>query len=72
MLQAMQEEIHSTQQNKIYDLVKLLKGKIALRNKSVFKLKRDGKGKLAKYKAQLIVKGFEQKKGSILTKSSHW
>ncbi|WCJ24325.1 Transposon TyH3 Gag-Pol polyprotein [Euphorbia peplus] len=29
----------------------------------VFKLKRDGNGKLVKYKARLVVKGFQQKKG---------
>ena len=44
------------QKNKTYELVKLPKGKRALRNKWVFKLKRDGSGKLAKYKAQLVVK----------------
>ena len=29
----------------------------------MFKLKRDGYMKIAKYKARLVVKGFEQKKG---------
>ena len=46
--------------NKAYELVELPKGKKALRNKWVFKLKKDGE-KLVKYKAQLVVKGFSQK-----------
>ncbi|CAL5378709.1 unnamed protein product [Camellia sinensis] len=33
-----------------------------LQNKWVFKLKKDGNGKLVKYKARLVVKGFGQKK----------
>uniref|UniRef100_A0A2N9H483 Integrase catalytic domain-containing protein n=1 Tax=Fagus sylvatica TaxID=28930 RepID=A0A2N9H483_FAGSY len=44
------------------DLVELPKGKKALRNKWVFKLKKDGE-KLVKYKARLVVKGFNQKQG---------
>uniref|UniRef100_A0A2N9FNK6 Integrase catalytic domain-containing protein n=1 Tax=Fagus sylvatica TaxID=28930 RepID=A0A2N9FNK6_FAGSY len=43
-------------------LVELPKGKKALRNKWVFKLKKDGE-KLVKYKARLVVKGFNQKQG---------
>uniref|UniRef100_A0A2N9FPQ8 Reverse transcriptase Ty1/copia-type domain-containing protein n=1 Tax=Fagus sylvatica TaxID=28930 RepID=A0A2N9FPQ8_FAGSY len=44
------------------ELVELPKGKMALRNKWVFKLKKDGE-KLVKYKARLVVKGFNQKQG---------
>ena len=50
------------QKNQTYDLVKLPHGRKALQNKWVFKLKRDGSGKLVKYKARLVVKGFGQKK----------
>ena len=42
--------------------MELSKGKKVLRNKWVFKLKRDG-DKLVKYKARLVVKGFNQKQG---------
>ena len=41
-LKAMHEEMNSLNKNKIYDLVELPKGKKALRNKWVFKLKKDG------------------------------
>ena len=46
----MQEEMNSLHKNKTYELVELLKGKKALRNKWVFKLKKDSE-KLVKYKA---------------------
>ena len=59
----MQEEMHSLLKNDTYELVELPKGRKALRNKWVFKLKKDSDGKLLKYKARLVVKGFGQKKG---------
>ena len=61
-LKAMHEEMNSLNKNKTYDLVELPKGKRVLRNKWVFKLKKDG-DKLVKYKARLVVKGFSQKQG---------
>ena len=61
-MKAMQEEMNSLQKNKTYELVELPKGKKALRNKWVFKLKKDSE-KLVKYKARLVVKGFSQKHG---------
>ena len=62
-MKAMQEEMHSLLKNDTYELVELPKGRKALRNKWVFKLKKDSDGKLLKYKARLVVKGFGQKKG---------
>ena len=61
-MKAMQEEMNSLQKKKTYELVELPKGKKALRNKWVFKLKKDSE-KLVKYKARLVVKGFSQKHG---------
>ena len=58
----MHEEMNSLNKNKTYDLVELPKGKKVLKNKWVFKLKKDG-DKLMKYKARLEVKGFNQKQG---------
>ena len=62
-MKSMQEEMDSLQKNNTYMLVKLPKGKKSLRNKWVYKLKKDGRGNLVKYKARLILKGFGQKKG---------
>jgi ATP-binding cassette subfamily B (MDR/TAP) protein 1 len=56
-MKAMQEEMDSLQKNDTYELVKLPEGRKALKNKWVFKLKKDG-DKLVKYKALLFVKRF--------------
>ena len=55
--------MESLQKNQTYEIVELPRGKKALKNKWVFKLKKDGSGKVVKYKARLVVKGFQQKKG---------
>ena len=62
-MKAMHKEIRSLQKNGTYKLVELPKGKRPLKCKWVFKLKKDGNGKLVRYKSRLVVKGFEQKKG---------
>ncbi|GKV15798.1 hypothetical protein SLEP1_g26549 [Rubroshorea leprosula] len=56
------EEMNSLHKNNTYELVELPKGRKTLKNKWVFKLKKDG-DKIVRYKAQLVVKGFSQKKG---------
>ena len=61
-MKAMQEEIHSLIKNDTYELVQLPEGKMTLENKWVFKQKMDTK-KLVKFKACLVVKDFNQKKG---------
>jgi hypothetical protein len=61
-MKAMHEEMNSLHKNNTYVLVELPKGKKELRNKWVFKLKKDGE-KLVKYEARLVVKGFNQKQG---------
>ena len=58
----MKEEIESLLKNKTWDLVPLPKGKRALPNKWVYRLKEEDGGK-KRYKARLVVKGFAQKKG---------
>ena len=59
----MQEEVRSLLENHTYDFVKLPQGKKALRNKWVYRLKTENNGSQLRYKAQLVVKGFNQKKG---------
>ena len=54
--------LNSLKKNNTYNLVRLLKGRKALRNKGVLKLKKDG-NQIIKYKAQVVVKGCTQKKG---------
>ena len=62
-MEAMKDEIGSLDENYTYDLVKLPKGKKALRNHWVYKLKQDENAKKLKYKARIVVKGCNQKKG---------
>ncbi|GKV14824.1 hypothetical protein SLEP1_g25638 [Rubroshorea leprosula] len=61
-MKAMQEEMNSLHKNNTYELVTLPKGRKPLKNKWVFKLKKDG-DKIVRYKARLVVKGFSKKKG---------
>ena len=62
-LDAMNDEMKSLQDNHTYDLVKLPKGKRALKNKWVYRLKTEEHCSQPRYKARLVVKGFNQKKG---------
>ena len=49
----MKDEMQSLLDNHTYELVKLLKGKKALKNRWFFKIKPGGK-----FKVRLVVKGF--------------
>ena len=57
-MQAMKEEMSSLQKNHTNELVPLPRDMRALKNKWVYKLKKDGNGKLLQHKARLVVKGF--------------
>ncbi|KAL4324380.1 hypothetical protein GQ457_11G032480 [Hibiscus cannabinus] len=62
-LKAMQEEMQSLHENQTYDLVELPKGRRALKNKWVYKLKTDVSNKKPRHKARIVVKGCNQKEG---------
>ena len=62
-LSAMQDEMHSLHENHTYELMELPKGKRALCNKWVYKLKPGDGGNPTSYKARIMVKGFQQNKG---------
>ena len=64
---AMQEEMDSLHKNDTYELVEMPQGGKILRNKWVYKLKTDGTGQIVKYKARLVVKGFQQREGIDFT-----
>ena len=55
--------MNSLWKNDTYKLVELIKGKRPLKSKWIFKVKKDGDGKLVRRKARLVVKRFGQKKG---------
>lgn len=62
-LHAMEDEIKSLHDNHTFELVPLPKGKRALKNRWVYRLKQEEKSLKPRYKARLVVKGFSQKKG---------
>ena len=60
---AMQDEMKSLHENHSLELVKLPKGKRALKNRCVYKVKQEEHTSQPRYKDRLVVKGFNQKKG---------
>lgn len=60
---AMDSEYNSLIQNKTWTLTELPPGKRAIPCKWVFKTKLDANGNIAKYKARLVIKGYEQTYG---------
>ncbi|GAA0156232.1 transmembrane signal receptor [Lithospermum erythrorhizon] len=59
----MEEEMASLEKNKTFTLVNRSPGQRVLRNRWVFKLKLGDGNSSPRYKARLVVKGFEQKHG---------
>ena len=59
----MQDEMKSLHENKTFELVKLPEGKRALKNKWVFRIKHEEHSLQPWFKARLVVKGFNQRKG---------
>ena len=64
---AMEDEIKSLQKNKTWSLTKLPEGKKVLQNRWVYRLKEEPDGS-KRYKARLVVKGFQQRQGIDFTK----
>lgn len=61
-IDAMDDEMKSLHENHTYELVKLPKGKRALKNRWIYRVKQEHNSRL-RYKARLVVKGFSQRKG---------
>jgi hypothetical protein len=59
----MDEETTSLDKNEAWDLVELLTRRNPIGNKWVFKKKMNAEGKVEKYKAQLVAKGYSQVEG---------
>ena len=56
----MVDEMSSLHKNEVWDLVKLMARRKPIMIKWVFKKKMNVEGKLKKYKAQLVAKGYSQ------------
>ena len=59
---AMKDEMNSLTSNQTWELAELPVGKKVLHNKWVFRIKEEHDGS-KRYKARLVVKGFQQKEG---------
>ena len=62
----MKDEMDSLLGNQTWELTELLVGKKALHNKWVYRIKNEHDGS-KRYKARLVVKGFQQKEGIDFT-----
>ena len=60
---AMHEEMEALHRNKTWELFVLPRGRKAIGNKWVYKIKRDGNDQVERYRARLVVKGYAQKEG---------
>jgi hypothetical protein len=61
--EALEEEFASLQENQTWELLEPLPGVKPISCKWAFKLKKDEHGNINQFKAQLVIKGFKQKKG---------
>lgn len=59
----MHSEYDSLIENRTWELVSRPKDKKVLTNRWIFKIKRNQDGTLNRFKARLVVRGFEQKAG---------
>ncbi|GKE11673.1 retrovirus-related pol polyprotein from transposon TNT 1-94 [Tanacetum coccineum] len=62
-MDAMQEELNQFYKNRVWTLVPLPYGKIAIGSKSVFRNKKDEHGTTTKNKARLVAQGYSQEEG---------
>ncbi|GJV96634.1 retrovirus-related pol polyprotein from transposon TNT 1-94 [Tanacetum coccineum] len=62
-IDAMQEELNQFYRNKVWTLVPLHYGKIAIGSKWVFRNKKDEHGTTTKNKARLVAQGYSQEEG---------
>ena len=60
---AIQEELGALKKAGTWGIVERPKGRNIVRNKWVFKIKKDSAGKIERYKARLVAKGFTQVHG---------
>jgi len=62
--EAAQMEYDSMQTNKVWDLVDIPAGRKPIGHRWVFKVKRDEAGRIVKYKARIVAKGYSQIPGT--------
>ncbi|KAK7603621.1 hypothetical protein V9T40_003620 [Parthenolecanium corni] len=60
---AMGTEMESMREHRAWDLVELPKGKFAIKNRWVFRLKRNPDGSVDRYRARMVIQGCAQRAG---------
>lgn len=60
---AMKEEMISLEENSTWDLDKLPAGRKAISNHWIYRVKHNANDEIARYKARLLVQGFNQREG---------
>jgi hypothetical protein len=68
-LEAMEDELSSMSSNGVWDLVEILNGAKKVGCKWIYKTKYDSKGKIERFKAKLVAKGFTQREGIDYTET---
>ena len=61
--EAIEDEKRALLENETWEVAKLPQGRKPLQTKWIFKVKRDGLGNVERYKARLVVKGYQQREG---------
>lgn len=61
--EAVESELTSLRKNEVYKEAELPQGEKVIDSKMIFKIKRDGEGKVVRHKARLVVRGFQQRAG---------
>lgn len=61
--ETMEREIEAVERNQTWTLTKLPEGQKRIDLKWIFKAKRDASGKIVKYKARIVAKGYVQEQG---------
>ena len=67
--QAMKEELEAMSSNKVWKLEKLPPNKKAIKNRWIFKIKRNQHGEIERFKARLVIKGYTQVPGIDFTET---
>eukprot|EP00963_Diacronema_lutheri_P001187 scaffold75_cov392-Pavlova_lutheri.AAC.1 len=61
--EAIEDEKRALLENETWEVSRLPQGRKPLQTKWIFKVKRDGLGNVERYKARLVVKGYQQREG---------
>lgn len=61
--EAMEDELRSLEDNNTWDIVNVPSDQHVLKGRWVYKIKRDAQGRVSRYKARWVVKGYEQQFG---------